>query len=242
MRIFLAGASGAIGRQLTPMLVAAGHQVIGTTRHPERAGRLRQQGADAVVLDAYDAAAVARAVAATEPEAVIHQLTDLAAGFDPEQLRASSRLRMVGTRNLVRAMVAAGVRRLVAQSGAWLYAPGPEPHTEDHPLRDPSPAGDDPVLPGIQELERLTLQTPEIDGVVLRYGLLYGPGTAHRDAASAGDPRVHVSAAARAALLALDAPTGIYNIVDGGGSVRNERARRTLGWRPEVRAAHPAAG
>src|SRR5256885_15398877 len=100
-------------------------------------------------------AAVLRAVSAARPDVVIHQLTDLASGFAPEQLRANARLRQVGTRHLVEAMNAAGVRRLVAQSGAWLYGPGAEPHTGDDPLRDLTATPGDPLLPGVLETGRL---------------------------------------------------------------------------------------
>lgn len=235
MRIFVAGAAGAVGRQLVPMLLAAGHQVRGTTRDPGRAAWLRSLGAEAAVVDVYDATALRRAVAEASPDAVIHQLTDLAAGFDEAQLRANGRLRQVGTRHLVEAMQAAGTRRLVAQSGAWLYAPGPEPHAEGDPLRRPTP--DDPVLPGIIELERLTLESDGIDGAVLRYGFLYGPGTAHASRDAVRGPSVHVAAAARAALLAAEREaTGIFNIVDDGGPVDNRRARQVLGWLPESTA------
>ena len=242
MRIFVAGGAGAIGRHLVPQLLDAGHDVVGTTRDPRRAEWLRANGAEAALLDVYDREAVLGAVSAARPDVVIHQLTDLASGFAPEQLRANARLRQVGTRHLVEAMSAAGVRRLVAQSGAWLYRRGAEPYTEDHPLRDLTAAPDDPVLPGILELERLVLRTHGIDGIVLRYGLLYGPGTG-RDGPSPGDAAwVHVADAARAAALAVDAPLGIYNIVDDGGSVSNARARRTLGWAPGSYVPTPQAG
>ena len=106
MRVLVAGAAGAIGRQLVPMLVRGGHEVYGTTRAPERAEWLRASGAKPIVLDVYDAAAVREAMDVSRPAAVIHQLTDLAAGFRPEQLRANARLRRVGTRHLVDAMLA----------------------------------------------------------------------------------------------------------------------------------------
>src|SRR5690348_6126096 len=128
MRIFVAGGAGAIGRQLVPQLVHAGHEVVSTTRDPRRAEWLRANGAEAALLDVYDREAVLGAVRAARPDVVIHQLTDLAAGFAPEQLRANARLRHIGTRHLLDAMGAVGVRRVVAQSGAWLYGPGAEPH------------------------------------------------------------------------------------------------------------------
>lgn len=177
MRIFVAGAGGAIGRCLVPMLVDAGHQVTGTTRAEDRAGWLRSIGAEPSIVDAYDAGALLSAVVAARPEIVIHQLTDLAAGFGAEQLRANTRLRKVGTRNLVDATLAARAGRLVAQSGGWLYAPGGLPHTETDPLKDPVDAPDDLVLDGIIDLERLVTRTAGFDGIVLRYGFLYGPGT-----------------------------------------------------------------
>ena len=231
MRVFVAGAAGAIGRQLVPMLIEAGHVVTGTTRSAERATWLREQGAHAVVVDVFDADALRAAVVEARPQVVIHQLTDLAAGFGPEQLRANARLRQVGTRNLMDATVAAGASRMVAQSGAWLYAQGPEPHGERDPLLDPTTVPDHPVLPGIIELERIVTSTPGVDGLVLRYGFLYGPGT---DDADPGDgPTVHVVAAADAAARAVDRGLpGIYNVVDDGGSVSNARAREELGWQP----------
>jgi nucleoside-diphosphate-sugar epimerase len=234
MRVFLAGGAGAIGRQLVPMLVSAGHHVIGTTRDVARAEWLRSAGAEPVILDALDAEAVRNAIAAAQPQAVIHQLTDLAAGFAPEQLRATARLREVGTRNLVEAMALAGAHRLIAQSGAWLYADGPLPHSEHDPMRDRGP--DDPVMRGIAELERLTLATPSIDGLVMRYGFLYGPGTAYAEAGGTQPPRVHVAAAARAAMLALERGSpGAYNVVDDDPAVSNKRARAELNWTPELR-------
>lgn len=232
MRIFVAGAAGVVGRQLVPMLLSAGHQVTGTTRDRLRADWLRAAGAAPVELDVYDRAAVRSAIATARPDVVMHQLTDLAAGFGPEQLRANARLREAGTRHLVEAMTAAGVSRLVAQSVAWLYAPGTLPFTEDDPLRALAPG--DLVLPGVLSLEQQALTTPGIDGIVLRYGYLYGPGTASttRDASSA-DPHVHVADAARAAALAVEiGGTGIFNIVDDGGPVSNDLAGERLGWRP----------
>jgi nucleoside-diphosphate-sugar epimerase len=169
---------------------------------------------------------------------VIHQLTDLAAGFGHEQLRANARLRRVGTRHLVDAMLATSGRRLVAQSAAWLYASGPTPHTEDDPLRDPEASPDDQVTPGILELERLVLRTAGIDGLVLRYGFLYGPGTANRTPRDISEgPYVHVTDAARAAALAVERGTaGAYNIVERADTVSNMRARKELGWEPMNRA------
>lgn len=232
MHIFVAGAVGAIGRRLVPMLIAAGHHVTGTTRSAEKAAWLRSVGAEPAIVDVYDADALLRCVAAARPEVVVHQLTDLAGGFGPDDLARNRRLREVGTRHLVEAASAAGARRMVAQSGAWLYLPGPALRVEADPLQTPSK---DPahVVSGIVELERLILGNTAFDGVVLRYGFLYGPGTAS-DTPGEG-PTVEVTAAAHAAALAVErGPPGIYNIVDDGGSVSNERARALLGWRPAV--------
>jgi nucleoside-diphosphate-sugar epimerase len=232
MRIFLAGATGAIGRQLVPMLIAAGHEVHGTTRSPDRAAALRSAGAIPVILDAHDGAAVRAAVSGSRPDAVILQLTDLAGGIRPEHVSATADLRRVSTRHVVDAMLAADVRRLIAQSGAWLYAPGPVPHGEDDSLLDPAANPTHRGLPGILELERLTLLTPGIDGTVLRYGLLYGPGTV--SAERADRPSVHVGAAARATVLALERGAGgVFNVVDDGEDVSNDRARAVLGWHPD---------
>lgn len=237
VRVFLAGAAGAIGRQLVPLLLAGGHNVTGTTRDPARVEWLRAAGADPIVLDVYEASAVRTAMAAARPDVVIHQLTDLASGFGPEQLRANSRLRQAGTRHLVEAMLVAGVTRLVAQSGAWLYGPGPLPHTEDQPLPEPETPDDDPVLTGVREVERMTLETAGVVGIVLRYGFLYGPGTAYPERDDLKDrPSVSVWDAARAAALAVDhGSPGVYNIVDDDDAVSNRRAHELLGWAPSVR-------
>ena len=234
MRVFVAGAAGAIGRQLVPMLIEADYVVTGTTRSAERAAWLRARGAHPVVVDGLDADALMAAVVDARPDVVIHQLTDLAAGFGVEQLRANARLRQVGTRNLMNAARAAGTSRMVAQSGAWLYAPGAEPHEERDPLLDPADVPDHPVLPGIIELERIVTSTPGVDGLVLRYGFIYGPGTEGTDP---GDgPTVHVVAAADAAARAVDRGVpGTYNIVDDGGRVTNLKARQELGWQPGKR-------
>ena len=127
MRIFLAGASGVLGNRLLPALLADGHQVVGLTRKADGADLIRARGAEAVVGDVFDRATLTEAVRAVAPDLVMHQLTDLGSG-DPH---ANARLRSVGTRNLVDAALAAGVRKIVAQSIAWVYAPGDEPGTAD---------------------------------------------------------------------------------------------------------------
>jgi nucleoside-diphosphate-sugar epimerase len=138
MKIFLAGATGAIGRRLVPLLVNARHSVIGTTRSTTKADGLRAAGVEPMVVDVFDAQALSAAVLAARPDIIIHQLTDLPPGLDPGQMtegtQRNARMRSQGTQNLVAAALEAGVRRLVVQSIAWMYAPGKEPHSEDDPL------------------------------------------------------------------------------------------------------------
>jgi nucleoside-diphosphate-sugar epimerase len=238
VRIFLAGASGAIGRRLTPLLLAAGHQVTGATRSADKAKELTARGITACVVDAFDAAALRDVVVSARPDVVIHQLTDLPQIADPALLRdalgRNARLRIEGTPNLVAAAGASGARRLIAQSIAFAYADGPEPHPETDPLV--SGEGDTPAAVtgrGVRALERAVVNAPGIDGIVLRYGRLYGPGTWNTPNARAP---LHVDAAAQAALLALTrgAP-GVYNIAEDDGAVSIEKARRELGFDPAFR-------
>ncbi len=235
-RIFLAGATGVIGRRLAALLRDAGHPVTGTTRAASKADSLREIGVEPVVVDVFDAEALTRAIAAAKPEIVIHQLTDLPRGLDPakmdEAIRRNARLRTDGTRNLVDAAVAAGARRLIAQSIAWAYAPGREPHAESDPLDVDAQGLRAVSVGGIVALERAVLDAP-LDGIVLRYGHLYGPGTG-TDAATGASP-LHVDAAARAALLAVDrGARGIYNIAEPNPHVSCEKARLELGWRADA--------
>jgi len=235
-RIFLAGASGVIGRRLMPLLRAAGHSVSGMTRSPDKAGLLREMGAEPVVVDVFDAEALVKAVLDAKPDIVIHQLTDLADIRDPakraEALARNARIRDEGTRNLVAAARRAGARRLIAQSAAWVYAPGVKPHGEDHALDTDGAQG--VTARGVASLERQVLETPPIEGLVLRYGLLYGPGSG-ADAPRPA-PTVHVDAAAYAALRAIDhGGPGAYNIADPSSEVSTEKAIAELGWRADFR-------
>jgi nucleoside-diphosphate-sugar epimerase len=238
VRIFLAGASGAIGRRLMPLLLAAGHEVTGTTRSASKAEELKARGVEAVVVDVFDAGALREIIVAARPDIVIHQLTDLPQVPDPASLRdalsRNSRLRIEGTANLVAAARAAGAHRLVAQSIAFAYADGPEPHGETDALV--SGEGVEPSAVtgrGVRALEEAVLHAPGIDGIVLRYGRLYGPGTWNTPNARAP---LHVDAAAQAALLALTrgAP-GIYNLAEDDGAVSVEKARNELGFDPAFR-------
>ena len=238
MRIFLAGATGVIGRRLIPLLLEEGHDVTGTTRSAGKVAELQTQGVDAVVIDVFDGAALREAVVRARPEVLIHQLTDLPDVVDPalmaEVLARNARLRIDGTANLVAAAQAAGARRLIAQSIAFAYAPGPEPHTEDDTLVSGEGAAPAAVTGrGVRALETAVLAAPGMEGIVLRYGRLYGPGTWNTPNARA---RLHVDAAAQAARLAITrgAP-GAYNIAEDDGAVSIEKARRALGFDPAFR-------
>jgi nucleoside-diphosphate-sugar epimerase len=214
MHVLLAGATGVVGRRVLPGLVGRGHRVTALTRDPFRAAALRAAGAVPVVADVFDADAVIATVGAAAPDVVMHQLTDLRDG----DRAANARLREVGTRHLVDAARAAGVPRIVAQSIAWAYVAGDGPATEEIPLRA--------AMPGVPQLEAAVAELPE--WVVLRYGLLYGPGTWYApdglaaDQARAGELTagddvtsfVHVDDAASAALDALTWPSGPTNVCD----------------------------
>lgn len=242
LRILVAGAAGVVGRRLTPLLLGAGHQVAGTTRSAERADALRAAGIAPLHVDVFDARALAAAVASVRPQIVIHQLTDLPPGLDParmaEALAANARLREVGTRNLVAAARAAGSRRLIAQSIAWVYAPGPHPLTEAAPL-DLGRQGPGAVsIRGVAALEDAVLNAAPnvapLEGIVLRYGRFYGPGTGV-DAPPVALP-LHVDAAAYAALLAVErGRPGIYNLVEPNGEVATDKAAAELGWNAAFR-------
>ena len=139
MKIFMAGATGAIGRRLVPLLLNAGHRVVGTTRSATKADRLRAAGVEPVVVDVFDAPALSAAVLEAHPDIVVHQLTDLPPGLDPSQMtegtQRNARMHGQGTQNLVAVALGAGVNRLVAQSIAWMYAPGPR-HRRSRDARD----------------------------------------------------------------------------------------------------------
>jgi nucleoside-diphosphate-sugar epimerase len=249
MKIFLAGASGVIGRSLIRELTGAGHEVAGTTRDPAKADALRALGAKPVVVDVYDRDRLASVLRAERPDAVIHQLTDLR----QMDRAANARVRLEGTRNLVDAARAADVRRMVTQSIAFVYAPGAGLATEDEPLYLDAPEPWRNVPRSTAGMEQMVAELP--DSVVLRYGLLYGPGTAFApDGFTAGQVRrgeipanenvtsfLHLDDAVTTARLALDWPPGIYNIVD------DEPAAATA-WLPLYAAAvggsppPPAAG
>jgi len=236
-RIFLAGATGVIGRRLVPLLVQRGHEVFGTTRSDAKVAALQRAGVKPVVVDAFDAPGIARAVAASEPDVVMLQLTDLSLLDDPErgdEARArNARIRTEGGRNLVAAALAARARTFIAQSIAWVYAPGPEPYSEDAPLDRAATGTRAVTVGGVIALEDAVLGARGLDGIVLRYGWFYGSGAS---AKAKGNPPLHVDAAASAAVLAMErgAP-GVYNIAEPGSTVSIEKARRELGFDPSFR-------
>ena len=238
MKVFVAGATGTIGRRLVSLLAGAGHEVVGMSRDEGRAAALSELGARGVLGDAYDPARLARLLADEAPDAVVDELSDLPrrliSGRDKDAFAANARIRTEGGRNLVEAAVAAGVRRVVVQSYAHIYAPvGGWVKSEDAPLNL------DPHQPGVRrhnveaiaELEKMVLETPGIEGVALRYGSFYGPGTPFAwDGSIAAEVRrghysivgdgrgrtsfIHVDDAAAATVLALVGPPGAYNICD----------------------------
>lgn len=237
-KIFLAGATGAVGRLLVPMLVEKSHSVWGTTRSASKAVDLEAAGARAVVVDVFDAEALAAAMIEARPEIVIHQLTDLPKDLDPsrmgEAVERNARIRDEGTRNLVEAAKRAGAKRLIAQSIAWAYAPGPLPYGEHDPLDTGAAEPRSISVNGVIALERQVLGAP-MEAVILRYGQFYGPGTGF------GAPKpgasVHVEAAAYAALLAVERGVGTYNIAEPNGQVSTEKAVAELGWDADFRRA-----
>ena len=233
----MAGATGAIGRQLVPSLVADGHEVVGMAHSGGKLDAIRAMGAEAVVADALDSGAVEAAVAQVEPEVVVHEMTAIPARADPrrfaEEFEATNLLRRIGTHNLVAAAVAAGARRVVAQSIAQAYKPvGGWIKTEADPLYEGAPPVFRDIFDAIIELEATVLGADSIEGLVLRYGNFYGPGTRfaadgpdaelvrqQRFPIAGGGPAywsfVHVHDAAAATVRAVQhGDPGIYNIVD----------------------------
>jgi nucleoside-diphosphate-sugar epimerase len=236
MNVFVAGATGVIGQPLLRLLRDAGRAVTGTTRSAGKVSMIEAVGAHAVVVDAFDAEGLRRAVIAAKPEVVIHQLTDLPDVSDPSKMtevrEQNARLRIEGTRNLMAAAQAAGVRRVVAQSIVFIYAPGPRPLREGDPL-DASEA-QRVTISGVLGLEEAVLNTPGIAGIVLRYGRLYGPGTWFAEPRGPGP--LTTDAAAHAALLAVTrGARGIYNIAEDDGEFSIEKARRELRFDPAFR-------
>jgi nucleoside-diphosphate-sugar epimerase len=236
MRVFVAGATGAIGRPLLPKLVAAGHEVTGTTRSEERAEAIRGAGARPVVVDVFDTEGLRAAVAEARPEVVVHELTCLPDRLDfrkQDIYDPTNRLRTEGTRILLDAARQAGVRRFVCQSVAFAYRPdGARVKTEDDALMENAPGPFGGAMASLCEMERLVLDAPDVGPVVLRYGFFYGPGTYYcDDGTTTSDVRrrrmpivgkgtglfsfVHVDDAADATVAAVEGGSpGVYNITD----------------------------
>ncbi len=232
MRVFVAGATGAVGRRLVPQLVGAGHAVVGTTRSELKRAQLWNVGAEPMVVDGLDAAAGGEAVAKASPDVIVHQLTALAGIGDlrhfDRSFAGTNALRAAGTDNLLAAARASGVERVIAASyTGWPYAPvGGLVKTEDDPLDSNPPEQQRASLAAIRHLESAVLDAP-LAGVVLRYGMFYGPGASSELVAAVrkrmlpiiGDgggvwSMLHIDDAAGAVVAALDAGEGIYNIVD----------------------------
>jgi nucleoside-diphosphate-sugar epimerase len=256
MRVFVAGASGALGKQLVPRLVAAGHEVTGMMRSERGAAIVAEFGARSVIADALDPDAVGRAVSEAEPEVVVHQLTALPASPDPRHFERdfgpTNRLRTEGTDHLISAARAVGARRFVAQSFAgWpLARTGGAVKTEDDPFDPDPPAAVRTGMEAIRHLERAVTGANGIEGIVLRYGGFYGPGTSitvrppseqvemirKRRFPIVGDGGgvwsfVHIADAAEATAIAVErGEPGTYHIVD-------DDPRPVADWLPEFAKA-----
>jgi nucleoside-diphosphate-sugar epimerase len=264
MRVFLAGATGVIGSPLVPQLIKAGHEVTAMTRSVLRARQLEALGAYPVVCDVFDADVVRAAIADASPDAIIHQLTSLPPRLDwsnPHLFDHHNRVRTEGARILVDAALATGATRVVAQSIAFVYAPaGDLVKDEDAALFTDAPPPLGGTVAAVVELEQLVTGTAGVEGLVLRYGMLYGPGTYHdRLGSTAADiiaARVplaagatgmyswlHVADAASAAVAALERGSpGIYNVVDDEPAPQPEWLpvlAQALGADPPVAAEIP---
>ena len=237
-RVFVAGATGAIGRRLVPALVARGYDVVAMTRSPGKAQTLRDAGATPVIADALEAEAVRRVVSDSRPDVIIHELTGLGGvrsyrNFDAA-FAATNRLRTTGTRNLLAAASASGARRFIAQSfGGWTYErSGSAVKREDDPFDPSPPKTQRRTLEAIQYLERALASATGLTAIALRYGSLYGPGTnlgahgqfvemvRHRALPIIGDGAgvwsfLHVDDAASATIAAIEyGDSGVYNVAD----------------------------
>lgn len=239
MKVFVAGATGAVGKRLLPLLVECGFEVMGMTRSPGKERALRELGAEPVIADGLDRDAVMAAVTRSEPDVVIHEMTGLTGvtsmrNFDKE-FALTNRLRIEGTDHLLEAALAAGATRFIAQSfGNWNYErTGGSVKTEDDPLDPSPPSRMSRTLAAIRYLESAVTQSDDIEGIALRYGNFYGPGSAQfaeqgsivnqvrkRRLPIIGDGAgvwsfIHYDDAAAATMLAMDhgAP-GVYNVAD----------------------------
>jgi 2-alkyl-3-oxoalkanoate reductase len=236
VRVFVAGATGAVGRPLVPKLVAADHEVTGMTRSESKAEDVRRAGARAVVADVFDVDALGAAMEEARPEVIVHELTALPDRIDfrkADTYAATNRVRTEGTRNLIDAARTAGARRIVCQSIAFAYRmDGEGLKTENDPLLSEAAGAFGSGVSALREMEAMVLDTAGLDGLVLRYGFFYGPGTYYAaDGTSTDDVRrrrmpivgkgsgvfsfIHVDDAADATVAAVErgAP-GVYNVTD----------------------------
>lgn len=233
MRIFVAGATGAVGRFLLPKLIRAGHEVIGITQSESKKSIIEKTGAKALVTDVFDREAIQSALGESQPEVVIHQLTSLSS----RNFSDNTRIRKEGTQNLVDAALSAGVKRIIAQSISWAYEPGKRPATEEAALHVIAEEPRKSTIDGIVALENAVMEVPQY--VILRYGMFYGPGTWYEHngfmaeqiqqrqvpATEGVTSFLHVEDAAEAALMALHWPSGPVNIVD-------DEPARGIDWLP----------
>lgn len=251
MRVFVAGATGAVGSRLVRLLIQGGHVVIGMTHRPEHARLVAALGARPVVASAFDENEIRAAVLVARPDVVVHEMTDLKGVTEVKHLdrvmASTNRLRSIGTDHLISAARAARVRRFVAQSFCgWPYAPGgPAVKSESDALMDDPPREMRATLEAIRHLEKTATALEDMEGIVLRYGALYGPGTGIFEGALATQIRerrlpilgsgdgwwsfLHVDDAARATAIAVESggAQGVYNIVDDEPAPVRE-------WLPEL--------
>jgi 2-alkyl-3-oxoalkanoate reductase len=236
VRVFVAGATGVVGRPLVTKLVTAGHEVTGMTRSESKTEDVRRAGARAVVADVFDVHALGAAMEEARPEVIVHELTALPDRIDfrkADTYAATNRVRTEGTRNLIDAARTAGARRVVCQSIAFAYRmDGEGLKTEDDPLLSEAGGAFGSGVSALREMEAMVLGTDGLDGLVLRYGFFYGPGTYYAaDGTSTDDVRrrrmpivgkgsgvfsfIHVDDAADATVAAVErgAP-GVYNVTD----------------------------
>ncbi|MCW3040743.1 MAG: NAD(P)-dependent oxidoreductase [Solirubrobacterales bacterium] len=253
MRVLIAGATGAIGRPLVQRLLRRGHEVAALARSDARAAELTAAGVEAHVCDVFDAASVRAAVAAAAPEVLVHQLTAIPAHVDlrhyERDFAPTERLRREATPHLMAAAAAAGVRRVVCQSVSFMTVPeGPSVHDEDARIFTDNTTQLGPLVRATAAMEASVLGTPGVDGVVLRYGFFYGPGTAYgpgggtaQEVAKRRFPIagrgtgvasfVHVDDAAEATVLAVEGtPSGVFNVCDDAPEQLRE-------WLPALAAA-----
>ncbi|HDX9656910.1 TPA: NAD(P)-dependent oxidoreductase [Bacillus toyonensis] len=230
MKIFVAGATGVIGRSLLPMLIKEGHTVFAMIRNELQVEAMKKIGAIPVIADVFNRQAVFSVLEETTPDVVIHQLTSLSTW----NFEDNAKIRTKGTRNLVDATKNVGVKKIIAQSISWAYEPGDTFATEKDSLHITAPMPRQITVNGILKLESAVSELPE--SITLRYGTLYGPGTWYAEnglianqvrnnemiATDGISSFIHVEDAARAAMLALNWPPGIVNIVDDSPATSKE--------------------